>query len=661
MADQKGESLDTAASTAGLFLYGWNATDDLKVPATLLGASAVATSAVATRTALKAVDTTLQTVSTLTEAGREGTFVWTAGNYSTQIAADSQEGVYVKANAIASSAGAWVRVRENGWLNVKHFGAVGDGTTNDKTAIQAAIDLNIGPVFFPPSTGPYILTSAIVLHNGTQLTGGYGETGASGASSMHQFPELRWTGTGTYCVTGDDTVDYLYHGSISGLSFSTAAGATYSWIFDFYDLVGWTFKGINCKQIDYTSGGIMRCRETAPANPNWVNVIYDFDFSVPTTGTQYLLDLVWTDSQISMGNFDGGKGVIYRGAGNVATDSVQFNRTGTGYAGLTLRKETASSGQFMVSNCAFDACTTYGLIIDGSASPSGTIYAPTIVGCVFRNPGATADIQFISHASTALSGPVIDACVFSEAAVTPAVVDEAFWRPTFGNNFYASGWVPFAPSGSYDARNRISALGRTGVSVLGLISARASKTVRGAANVAGMFGIEDANFPFALLGVKDGATPYVGASREADGDATPFGIMVNNAIVAQFGTDLSFINTGRIASSGTTHGIGYSTGAGGAVTQVTSRTTGVTIDRASGAITLFSAAGSTSWQSFTVTNAALAATDTVIVSQKSGTDLYEIHVTAVAAGSFRISYRTTGGTTTEQPVFNFAVIKAVAA
>ena len=53
-------------------------------------------------------------------------------------------------------------------------------------------------------------------------------------------------------------------------------------------------------------------------------------------------------------------------------------------------------------------------------------------------------------------------------------------------------------------------------------------------------------------------------------------------------------------------------------------------------------------------------TDVVVVNQKSGTDLYEIHVTAVAAGSFRISYKTTGGTTTEQPVFNFAVIKAVA-
>jgi hypothetical protein len=112
------------------------------------------------------------------------------------------------------------------------------------------------------------------------------------------------------------------------------------------------------------------------------------------------------------------------------------------------------------------------------------------------------------------------------------------------------------------------------------------------------------------------------------------------------------------AANGT---LGYGTGAGGAITQTTSRTQGVSMDRASGAITLVSAAGTTTWQSFTVTNPRVAATDTIIVNQKSGTDLYMIHVTAVAAGSFRITFATTGGTTTEQPVFNFAVIKAVTA
>ena len=68
-------------------------------------------------------------------------------------------------------------------------------------------------------------------------------------------------------------------------------------------------------------------------------------------------------------------------------------------------------------------------------------------------------------------------------------------------------------------------------------------------------------------------------------------------------------------------------------------------------------AGSPSWQSFTVTNSLVAATDTVIVNQKSGTDKNMIHVTAVGAGSFEITFATTGGTTTEQPVFNFAIIK----
>lgn len=118
--------------------------------------------------------------------------------------------------------------------------------------------------------------------------------------------------------------------------------------------------------------------------------------------------------------------------------------------------------------------------------------------------------------------------------------------------------------------------------------------------------------------------------------------------------------TGAITSSGT-GGIGYATGAGGAVTQATSRTTGVTLNKRCGAITLVSAAGSSTPATFTVTNSTVIATDVIIVSQKSGTDLYHLLVTAVAAGSFNLTVFTTGGTTTEAPVINFAVIDAVAA
>ena len=116
-----------------------------------------------------------------------------------------------------------------------------------------------------------------------------------------------------------------------------------------------------------------------------------------------------------------------------------------------------------------------------------------------------------------------------------------------------------------------------------------------------------------------------------------------------------------LGTPGGVTGLGYATGVGGAVTQITGRTTGVTCSTLCGAITLVSAAGSATPASFTVTNTLVAATDTVIVCQKSGTDVYFTSVSAVAAGSFRITSYTTGGTTTESPVFNFAVVKAVAA
>lgn len=102
---------------------------------------------------------------------------------------------------------------------------------------------------------------------------------------------------------------------------------------------------------------------------------------------------------------------------------------------------------------------------------------------------------------------------------------------------------------------------------------------------------------------------------------------------------------------------GYGAGAGGTATQTGSRTSGVILNKPSGQITLVSAAGTTAWQSFTVTNSVVESTDTPIVAQVSGTDLYEIHVTAVATGSFRLSFRTTGGTTPEQPVFKFEIHK----
>jgi len=173
-----------------------------------------------------------------------------------------------------------------------------------------------------------------------------------------------------------------------------------------------------------------------------------------------------------------------------------------------------------------------------------------------------------------------------------------------------------------------------------------------------------------ISGLGTGVATFLAVPSSANLDAavtdnTGTGLLVFNTtptlVTPNIGaaTGTSLVASGTIVSSGGT-GIGYVAGAGGTVTQITSRTTGVTLNKTTGAITLFSAAGTTTAATFTVTNSTVLATDVIILNQKSGTDLYDLMVTAVAAGSFNITFRSTGGTTTETPVFNFAVIKGVA-
>ncbi|MES0042625.1 hypothetical protein [Mesorhizobium sp. M0091] len=96
---------------------------------------------VTTRAALKALDTTKDQVAILTEQGRRGVFVWSAGNWSTLVAADTLEGVYIKANTVASAAGAWIRAHGNQPLNVLWFGALGDNVQDDQPMFAAAYAL----------------------------------------------------------------------------------------------------------------------------------------------------------------------------------------------------------------------------------------------------------------------------------------------------------------------------------------------------------------------------------------------------------------------------------------------------------------------------------------------------------------------------------------
>jgi hypothetical protein len=121
-----------------------------------------------------------------------------------------------------------------------------------------------------------------------------------------------------------------------------------------------------------------------------------------------------------------------------------------------------------------------------------------------------------------------------------------------------------------------------------------------------------------------------------------------------------------VKSTSASGGVGYATGAGGAETQLTSKSTTVVLNKICGTITMHNATlAHQTPVAFTLTNSVIEATDVVAVCVKSGgtAGAYLVNAGAVAAGSCSITLFNcqTAGNLSEAVVLQFAVIKAVAA
>ena len=138
-------------------------------------------------------------------------------------------------------------------------------------------------------------------------------------------------------------------------------------------------------------------------------------------------------------------------------------------------------------------------------------------------------------------------------------------------------------------------------------------------------------------------------------------VLTTPNIGAATGTSLSTTGNQVISSTGK-HG--YATGAGGTVTQATSKATGVTLSKSTGQITLNAAAlASDTTVSFTLTNTVIESGDILIMNHISaGTaGSYLLNAQSVA-GSASINVRNISlGSLSEAIVIAFAVIKAVTA
>ena len=110
--------------------------------------------------------------------------------------------------------------------------------------------------------------------------------------------------------------------------------------------------------------------------------------------------------------------------------------------------------------------------------------------------------------------------------------------------------------------------------------------------------------------------------------------------------------------------IGYSAAAQGAVTQATSKSTAVTLNKSAGRITMNGAelAANTA-VSFTMNNSLISANDTIIVNVSGGATAgaYTTYISSMTSGSAVVTLRNlTGGALSEAVIINFATIHCLA-
>jgi hypothetical protein len=110
-----------------------------------------------------------------------------------------------------------------------------------------------------------------------------------------------------------------------------------------------------------------------------------------------------------------------------------------------------------------------------------------------------------------------------------------------------------------------------------------------------------------------------------------------------------------------TEELGYAPAAQGTVTQLTSKSTAVTLDKSAGRITINNASLNTATNAtFTLNNALISTNDSVLLTISGGQATpgsYNVFANSLAAGSVSITLRNiSGGTLSEAVVINYAII-----
>lgn len=667
---------------------------------------------VASRAALAAKTAVAGQAAVLVEVGREGVFVFAAGNLSARVAADTQQAIHIAPSSDPSGAnGAWVR-SFNGPVNVRWFGAKGDATSNDGAAFTAALatvtalaqvatGLSQGaPTLFIPAGDYFLATTTLDIATLVTIEGEGSGTAGGPVSRLRWAANTPGIRLQAFNTSGAATVDAQTHYSAAGstirnlwleggfvdcvstpegghhgvqarvrftmldcmiqkfqgdglhvIASAGSGGATEGNANGFHvarSSFYYNRNGIQLSGADANAGTLQGC--DLSENREWGLIDGSFlgnqhfghhssnngfgNFGAPPSvvshgGKRYYVIVgqeAWCAANAPTGSATSNQGWRYLSDGGVLSTTIPAWASGTAYRAGGAYRTIDVNGNFVFTGCYSEGgqappqCTGNALFLGGTWGSSLGTHGGYLAGGVYGITIPQGDL-FVGGQFTTKSAHFGSQSDGSDAAL---FIDNSSVSSSVYFMSYAAG-TPQQSGRIFSQRN------------LGLLY--------------------DSIF-YHNLAIGGLDCFHVTAS----GANLPPGktLAVNGTtVITASGT---FAGPGGVSTGGT---IGFAGGAGGSVTQATSKSSAVTLNKSCGQIVMNGAAlAANTAVSFTLNDNLVAASDTIIVSIASGAaaDSYDAQVVAVAAGSCRIRLRNiSSGSLSEAVALNFAVIKAVTA
>jgi hypothetical protein len=657
-------SIGTATANNIHFVYYNSGTDAMTISSSGVFAPSLP-NVVQNVAALKALNTTLiangyqvTTAGYYTAGdGGQATYAW---NSTSTTSMTSPAGVVVQATGV--STGRWI-MQYSGPLSVKQFGAYGDGSHDDTTAIQNAINyfegVGRGTIYIPggnPTT--YDISSPLVVNTPNIQIIGDGSGQFHDGGSLTPATKLTWTGTSN---------------SGAMILFQTVSGASNGKI----NNCGLTGVYLEC------SGLIAYGLEIQSVNWSLFEQISVHD----PTSAAYLCTCYTSGSlaEASDSQHNVFKNCVYR----MFESSASYSANGfvlTSATGANADGANTSFNQFY--NCGGELKNGVGWLLVNAdnnclfscgGNPIGTgnlltIQWPADSNYFYNISGAGAGQIKIKGTSSGYGGnPVQNTFYASDTSnntVFPSLDSgcQVNWQSSGGLIYTANGLVtngysasPSSGQGSYGSTT-------TGGSVvIGNGSTNDFSVVNSSGTTAAA--IPHGTTNFSVIGNFSVGGPAPSPSANGQGFLGAYSANGLELIGQGSTYDQTFYNKSATllaaVPTGTTTfdffgAFGYITGqsVGGAVTQTTSRTTAVTLNKLTGAITLFAAAGSATPATFTVNDSSILSGDVVHFSEASGTNQYAFFCTAISGGtSFNVTFYSLVGTASDSPVVNFEIIR----